>query len=66
MPPLMKFRRDDHFGEDLGNGVRAGTVQGFVDGDDSTEWGLFVGRKCFVPGFTKAFTLSHTAGVCVF
>ena len=61
----VEFRRDDDFGEDLGDGLGEALVDGAVSDDDAAERGLLIGLEGLVPGFEEGVGRSHAAGVGV-
>ena len=61
----VEFRRDDDFGEDLGDGLGEALVDRAVGDDDAAERGLLVGLEGLVPGFEEGVGRSHAARVGV-
>ena len=61
----VELRRDDDFGEDLGDRFGEALVDGAVGDDDAAERGLLVGLEGLVPGLEEGVGRSHAAGVGV-
>ncbi|MFM1943610.1 MAG: hypothetical protein RI897_2592 [Verrucomicrobiota bacterium] len=59
-------RGEDDFTEDAGDLFGGIGIEFLVDGDDTAEWGLFIGFVGFFPGFGEVVSLADAAGVGVF
>ena len=57
---------DDDFAENLRHRLRAGQVQGLVDGDDAAKRGLPVGGQGLLPGLAQGGALAGAARVGMF